>query len=125
MAVDQVTLNVFAKEQGTSSLAIVSSATPAVNTDYYGYVNISALAVAITSMTSGLTGTPNDGQLLVFRILDNGTPRAITWGASFVDYRGAGSPALLTTTVAGKRHTVTFRYDAAAAKWGMTALAQE
>jgi hypothetical protein len=50
-----------------------SSATPAINTDTTDQFNITALAAAITSMTSGLTGTPRDGQHLMIRIKDSGT----------------------------------------------------
>lgn len=39
---------------------VASSATPASNTDSYDVTKITGLAVAITSLTSGLTGTPVD-----------------------------------------------------------------
>lgn len=91
-----------------------SSATPAINTDTTDQFNITALAAAITSMTSGLTGTPRDGQHLMVRFKDNGTARAITWGASFVS---SGIATLLATTVISKTHLVGLIYDSAAAKW--------
>jgi len=34
-------------------------------------------------MTTNLSGTPTNFQSLIIRIKDNGTARAITWGASF------------------------------------------
>jgi hypothetical protein len=91
-----------------------SSATPAINTDTTDIFKITALAVAITSMSSGLTGTPVDGQKLTIRIKDNGTSRAITWGASFVS---SGIATLLANTVTSKQHTVGLVYDAAVSKW--------
>lgn len=91
-----------------------SSATPAINTDTTDQFNITALAAAITSMTSGLTGTPRDGQHLLIRIKDNGTARAITWGTSFVS---SGVATLLATTVISKTHLTGLIYDSAAAKW--------
>lgn len=91
-----------------------SSATPSINVDTTDQFNITALAVAITSMTSGLTGTPVDGQKLLIRIKDNGTARAITWGAGFV---ASGATPLPTTTVLNKTHLIGFIYDSAAAKW--------
>ncbi len=100
---------------------ITSSATPAVNTDDCDCVTITALAAAITSMTSSLTGTPNNFDTLVYRIKDNGTARAITWGASFE----AKGVALPTTTVISKVLTVGFVYDTVAAKWGCVSSAQE
>lgn len=91
-----------------------SSATPAIDVGLYDQFNITALAAAITSMTSGLSGTPTDGQKLLIRIKDNGTARAITWGASFV---ASGAAALPTTTAVSKTHLVGFIYDSTAAKW--------
>jgi hypothetical protein len=100
---------------------ITSSATPAVNTDDCDCVTITALAAAITSMTSSLTGTPNNFDTLVYRIKDNGTARAITWGASFE----AKGVALPTTTVISKVLTVGFVYDTVTSKWGCVSSAQE
>jgi hypothetical protein len=100
---------------------ITSSATPTVNTDDCDMVTITALAAAITSMTSGLTGTPNNGEMLLYRIKDNGTARAITWGASFA----AAGASLPTTTVLGKVLHVLFIWDSVAAKWFCLSTAQE
>lgn len=91
-----------------------SSATPAINTDTTDLFTITALAAAITSMTSSLTGTPVDGQYLMIRIKDNGTARAITWGTSF---QSSGVALLLTTTIISKTHHIWFTYDGVAAKW--------
>ncbi len=102
-------------------LPIASDGTPTVNTDNYDTVNITALAVAITSMTTNLSGTPVNGQKLIYRIKDNGVARAITWGASFE----AVGAALPTTTVASKRLVVGFIYDSTSAKWGCVAVNQE
>lgn len=101
--------------------SITSSATPTINTDNCDAVNITALATAITSMTTNLSGAPSDFDTLVFRIKDNGTARAITWGASFV----AGGVALPTTTVISKVLTVGFIYDAVKLDWCCIASAQE
>lgn len=103
--------------------SITSSATPTVNTDNCDKVDITALATAITSMTTNLSGTPNNGDMLMFEIKDDGTGRAITWGASFA----AGGVALPTTTVASKILTVGFVYSTANAlnKWRCIASAQE
>lgn len=91
-----------------------SSATPAINVDTVDQFNITALATAITSMSSGLTGTPTDGQKLMIRIKDNGSAQTITWGASF---QSSGVATLLASTAAGKTHHVGFIYDSVAAKW--------
>lgn len=101
--------------------SITSSATPTINTDDCDAVNITALAAAITSMTANLSGAPNDFDTLIFRIKDNGTARAITWGASFL----AGGVALPTTTVISKVLTVGFIYDTVKTAWSCIASAQE
>jgi hypothetical protein len=89
---------------------VVSSATPAINTDNVDQFNITLLATNITSLTSGLTGSPDDGDELTLRITSDATPRTIAHGAKFTG-------TLLTTTAASKTHTEVLRYDGAAAKW--------
>jgi len=101
--------------------SITSSATPTINTDNCDAVTITALAAAITSFTTNLTGTPNNFDELSIRIKDDGTARAITWGASFE----AKGVALPTTTVISKVLTVKFIYDSVTSKWGCVASAQE
>lgn len=100
---------------------ITSSATPTVNTDNCDVVSITALAAAITSMTTNLSGTPTNFQKLIFRIKDDGTARAITWGASF-ESKGTTLP---TSTVISKVLTVGLIYDTVASKWGCVASVQE
>lgn len=102
--------------------SVVSSATPTYNVGSADHhLSITALATAITSMTSGLSGSPNNFQRLIVRIKDDGTARAITWGASFVS-RGATLPG---TTVAGKLLTVGFLWNSVAGVYGCVAVAQE
>lgn len=91
---------------------IASTATPSINLDLYDQYNITALAIAITSVT--LSGSFVDGQRLLVRIKDNGTARSITWGASFLN---SGVAQLPTTTVVSKTHLVGLIYDAVATKW--------
>jgi hypothetical protein len=85
-----------------------SSATPTINTDTTDVFTITALAAAITSMTTNLSGTPTEGQKLLIRIKDNGTARAITWGASF---GSSGVATLLATTAISKTHHVGLVWD--------------
>lgn len=99
--------------------SITSSGTPTVNTDNCDCVDITAQAAAITSMTTNLSGTPTNFQSLIFRIKDDGTARAITWGASF----SANGVALPTTTVISKLLTVGFIWNGST--WGCVASAQE
>lgn len=101
--------------------SITSSATPTVNTDDCDGVVITALAAAITSFTTNLSGTPTDGQRLIIRLKDDGTARAITWGNKFVS-RGATLPS---TTVLGKYTYVGLVYNDVAAVWDCIATATE
>ena len=99
--------------------SIVSSATPAVNTDLYDAVSITALATGISSIS--ITGSPNNFDKLLFRIKDNGTSRTIAWGTSFVQM-GASLP---TSTVPSKILTIGFIYDSILAKWGCVVTTQQ
>jgi hypothetical protein len=100
---------------------ITSHATPTVNTDDCDVVTITAQAEAITNMSTNLSGTETNFQKLIFRILDNGTAQAITWGTAF-EPRGVALP---TTTVANKLLTVGFIYDTVDNIWGCVASANE
>ncbi len=100
---------------------ITSSGTPTINTDNCDAVTITAQAAAITSMTTNLSGTPNNFDKLIFRIKDDGTARAITWGASFAA-RGVSLP---TTTVISKVLYVGFIYNTVTSTWDCVASAQE
>lgn len=93
---------------------VASSATPTINTDNIDYFSITALATAITSFTTNLSGTPTTGQTLWISITDNGTARAITWGASF---ESSGNITLPTTTVISTRLDVAFIWNEATNKW--------
>jgi len=93
---------------------LTSNATPTFNTDNIDLLTITALATNITSMTTNMSGTPNDGDELWIRIKSDATPRTITWGANFVS---SGVATLLATTAASKTHWIKVMYDADAAKW--------
>lgn len=100
---------------------ITSSATPAVNTDLYDVVDITALATNVTSFTTGLTGTPQPFAKLLYCIKDTGVSRTLTWGAKF----SAFIVPLPTMTVAGKRLLVGFYYDGTSSTWGCVASGSE
>jgi collagen type VII alpha len=104
-----------------NTVTITSSATPTINTgsSEITFVNITALATAITNMSTNLSGSPAAGYRMFFRIKDNGTARAITWGTSFA----ARGVALPTTTVISKELTVGFIYNGT--NWGCVASVQE
>ena len=100
-------------------LTFTTDATPEVDSDDYDVVTITAQAAAITDVDMVGTAETNF-QKIIFRIKDNGTARAITWGSDFE----AKGVALPTTTVISKVLTVGFIYDTVTAKWGCVASAQ-
>lgn len=96
------------------------SATPIINTDNTDVAYITGLAQAVTSFTTNLSGTPVNGDTLILDITDNGTGRALTFGASF---EASGTVALPTTTVASTKLTIGFRWNIATSKWTCVAVA--
>lgn len=89
-----------------------NSATPAINTSNYNVVHITGQTAAITSFSSGLTGSPVDGQTL--RISITGTAAvALTWGSSFE----SSTIALPSTTVSTNRLDVAFFWNSETSKW--------
>ena len=100
-----------------SSTTSGSSLTPTIASyDQYVYT---ALAANLT--INAPTGTPVDGNKLLFRIKDNGTARTLTWDAIF---RAIGV-TLPTTTVASKTMYVGAVYNAAETKWDIIAVTKE
>jgi hypothetical protein len=96
------------------SAASASSLTPNIATaDQYAYT---ALAAGLT--INAPTGTPVNGNKLIFRLLDNGTARALTWNATFT----AIGVTLPTTTVANKTTYVGCIYNAHNTRWDVIAV---
>lgn len=88
--------------------------------------NMAADLYVLTSMAADSTigaptGTPVDGEKIMFRFKDNGTARALTWNAIYVPV-GVFIP---TTTVADKWLYVGAVYNAASLKWDVIAVSQE
>jgi hypothetical protein len=96
---------------------ITSSATPTPNAATDDMFTITALAAAPTFAAP--TGSPSDGQSLMYRIKDNATPRALAWNAI---YRASTDLALPTTTVASKTLYVGFIYNGVDSKWDLIAV---
>jgi len=97
-----------------TTAATASSLTPSIATaDVYAYT---ALASGLT--INAPTGTPLDGDKLIFRLLDNGTARALTWDAT---YTVIGT-VLPTTTVISKTTYVGCIYNANNTRWDVIAV---
>jgi len=97
----------------------VSEATPTPDADHFNQYCLTAQAEAADFQNP--TGTLADGQKLIIRILDDGNPWALTWGAAYAD-RGATLPA---TTVAGKTHYIGLIYNNDLGTWDCVAAAVE
>jgi hypothetical protein len=96
------------------SATSASSLTPDVSAaDMYAYT---ALAAGLT--INAPTGTPVNGTKLMFRILDNGTSRTLTWNATYT----AIGVVLPTATVASKMLYVGCIYNAANTRWDVIAV---
>jgi hypothetical protein len=95
-----------------------NSATPAINTDNFDVVHITAQTAAITSFTTNLTGTPVDGDTLRISVTGTGAV-ALTFGTSFE----ASTVALPTTTVTTARLDMGFFWNTETSKWRIVATA--
>jgi hypothetical protein len=89
-----------------------SSATPTPNADTDDVYTVTALAAAATF--GAPTGTPTEGQMLIIRVKDNGTARALSFNAI---YRFSTDLAAPTTTIISKTLYMGFMYNSADAKW--------
>lgn len=96
-----------------------SSSTPTADADSHDQYNVTAAAAAMT--VGAPTGTPTDGQMLLYRFKDNATARTIAWNAVF---RAMGV-TMPTTTVISKTLYVGTVYNAADSKWDVVAVGQE
>jgi hypothetical protein len=106
----------FTNKRITSRVLSLSaaSATPAINTDLYDVVHITAQgSTAITSFTTNLTGTPVDGDTLRISVTGSGAV-GLTFGTSF---EASGNVALPTTTVAAARLDMGFDWNSETSKW--------
>jgi hypothetical protein len=89
-----------------------SSATPTINTDNVDFYSLTAQAVAITSMTTNLTGTPTEAQRLWIAITGTAA-QTIAWGTSFEN----GATTLPTTTVGTTRLDIGLIWNSVTSKW--------
>lgn len=101
---------------------IASTSFPSPPVDICDIYKVTALAtdVAITAPTS-YTHSIAEGQGMVMRIKDDGTARALTWGAI---YRPIGL-TLPTTTIPGKTLYIGMFYNLTDTKWDVVGINQE
>jgi hypothetical protein len=97
-----------------SSATSAASLTPDISAfDQYAYT---ALAVGLT--INAPTGTPVDGNKLIFRILDNGTSQTLSWNATYT----AVGVSLPTSTTVNKTTYVGCIYNLANTRWDVVAV---
>ena len=88
-----------------------------INANITDIYTITAQAGAL--LFNNPTGTLVQGQKLIIRIKDNGTARALTYGANF---RASSDLALPTTTVVSKTLYMGFIYNSTDTKWDLLAV---
>ena len=98
---------------------VTSASTITPTADTTPQYNVTALATA--ALFAAPSGTPTDGQSLLLRIIDNGSPRALTWNAIYA----AIGVTLPVTTVASKYLYVGCIYNAESSKWDVVAVGQQ
>lgn len=106
------------RARGVVSVASTASLVPAETSHQF---NVTAQAAALAIANSATPANLLDGQGILFRIKDNGTARAISWGTQ---YRIIGV-TLPTTTVVSKTLYVGAKWNAADTKWDVIAVGQE
>jgi len=99
--------------------SVASSATVTANADTNDMVIVTAQAEALT--LANPSGTPTEGQGLIYRIKDNGTARTIGYGANF---RAMGI-TLPTTTVINKTLYLACVWNVADSRWDVIGERQE
>jgi hypothetical protein len=105
-----------------SSTASITSPL-AWNGDNFDQYAATAQAGALTINADA--GTPTDGQRILFRFEDNGTPSALTWTTGVSKGFRAVGVTLPTTTVASKVVYVGCIYNLADDRWDALAVGQE
>jgi len=99
--------------------SVTSPSTLTANVDNYEIFAVTALGTNMT--VAAPTGTPVDGQGIMYRFVDNGTVRSIAWDAIF---RAMGI-TLPTSTTAGNMIYVNARWNAPAQKWDVVGVGRQ
>jgi len=95
-----------------------TTSTASVTPDIASFDQYCFTAQAATLTINAPTGTPVDGNKLIFRILDNGTPQTLSWNATYT----AIGVVLPTITTASKMLYVGCIYNAANTRWDVVAV---
>jgi hypothetical protein len=90
------------------------------NSNTFDQVNITGLTVNLTINAD--SGSPSDGQQIMFRIKDNGTARTLTFTSGSTNSFQTMMAAAPTTTTINKVTYVGCRYNAADSRWDIMAV---
>lgn len=101
------------------SQATTDTITPEISTYDIFVRSAQAHALVINNHSSS---TPADGEMMLFEILSDATPRAITYGDKYIAKAGTALPS---TTVASKNLTMLFIWRADLTKWNLLTVGQE
>lgn len=105
-----------------SSTASITSPLAWNSDDFDQYV---ATAQASALTISADSGTPVNGQKMLFRFEDNGTARALAWTTGTTNSFRAIGVTLPTTTVISKTMYIGCIYNSTDSRWDVIAVAQE
>jgi hypothetical protein len=125
--VNIMSANVFIGDGGNltnlpSSGLVVNSMTSGANiTASVNDTQYNVTALAVSANVTAPTGSPQDGQKLTYRIIDDGTPQTLIWDPI---YQVIGT-TLPTTTVASKYVYVGVIYNAQDVTWDVVSVAQQ
>jgi hypothetical protein len=93
---------------------ITTPSASSIGPDANGQDIIAVTALATNLTINAPTGTPTDGQCMIIRIQDDGTPRTLTWNAA---YTSVATEDLRTTTIAGQPMYWEFMFNAFSGNW--------
>lgn len=105
----------------SSTASITSPFTP--NSDNFDQYCATAQAGNLTINAD--SGTPTNGQKLIFRFKDDGTARTLTWTTAGTNSFRACGATLPTTTVASKTMYVGCLFNSASSVWDVVAVSLE
>ena len=95
-----------------------TTSTASITPDISSFDQYAVTAQAATLTINAPTGTPVDGNKLIFRILDDGTTRTLSWNATYTVI----GVTLPTSTTASKMTYVGCIYNAANTRWDVVAV---
>jgi hypothetical protein len=95
-----------------------TTSTASITPDISSFDQYAVTAQAATLTINAPTGTPVDGNKLIFRILDNGTSQNLSWNATYTVI----GVTLPTTTTINKMTYVGCIYNAANTRWDVIAV---